>query len=416
MRSYRGCLFPRPSSKIMSPSTEDRLPSLFIVPLVRFFVIILLFIALLYRQPELSVLAIVVLGLVSGLKVWSRYALGGLFVRGTVDRERAFPGETLVLGLEVENRRFLPVWVQAGFRLSSSLLIPDTGPQTRDSGLLSYQKAGFRWELKAGKRGWYPVGPVRLRVSDFLGFFPREKIESLPLGVLIYPRIVPIRPVSLPRRELFGVPGRQSPVEDPIYILGTRDYQQRRPAKAIHWKASARHDRLQEKVYESSTQEKVLVVVEADRYAENRAEAEFERSLEAAVSLTRILDGQGFAVGLLSNGKTTGDERSWVRVRRDRGGMTAILEVTARLRMEASEGMGALLGRWPWMSWGLTCVYFSYDTEGFDPEVESFFRERRIPVLLVLCRAEKDPHGFHEMAGIRTVRLEDLMANEEARA
>ena len=417
MRSFGGCLFPPPSSRIMSPTVaEDRLPSLFIIPLVRLFVAILLFIALLYRQPELSVLAIVVLGLVSGLKVWSRYALSGLFVRGTVDRERAFPGETVVLGLEVENRRFLPAWVQAGVLLPSPLLGSDKDLLTGDSGLLSYQKAVFRWELEARKRGCHTVGPVRLRAADFLGFFPREKAEPLLLRILIYPRIVPVRPISLPRRELFGVPGRQSPVEDPIYILGTRDYQQRRPAKAIHWKASARHDRLQEKVYESSTQQKVLLVIEAGRYAEDRAEDEFERTLEASASLSRILDEQGFSVGLISNGKITGDERSWVRVSRDRGGMTAILEVMARLRMEASEGMGDLLGRWPWMSWGLSCVYFSYDFEGFPPEVESYFWERKIPVLLVLCGPETGPHGLPGMSGVKAILLEDLLAEEEARA
>ncbi|MBW1691959.1 MAG: DUF58 domain-containing protein, partial [Deltaproteobacteria bacterium] len=49
-------------------------------------------------------------------------------------------------------------------------------------------------------------------------------------------------------------------------MLGTRDYQNWRPARHIHWKASASHNRLQEKVFEPSEQEKVLLAVEVSQF------------------------------------------------------------------------------------------------------------------------------------------------------
>ena len=45
------------------------------------------------------------------------------------------------------------------------------------------------------------------------------------IDVIVYPRLVPLTPVRLPRRELFGIPGAKSPIEDPVYVYGTRRYQ-----------------------------------------------------------------------------------------------------------------------------------------------------------------------------------------------
>ncbi len=76
-------------------------------------------------------------------------------------------------------------------------------------------------------------------------------------------------------RELFGVPGVKSPVKDPVYILGTRDYQPSGPSRHIHWKASARHLKLQEKVFEPSEQEKVLLALEVGSFQKSLANEAF---------------------------------------------------------------------------------------------------------------------------------------------
>ena len=76
-----------------------------------------------------------------------------------------------------------------------------------------------------------------------------------------------LAPFNLPKRDFFGVPGGESPVNDPVYILGTSDYHYGRPSKYIHWKASARYQRLQEKVFDSSEQEKVLFLIDVGEFA-----------------------------------------------------------------------------------------------------------------------------------------------------
>ena len=265
---------------------EHRLPTLFIVPLIQFFVGLLLFIALLHGQRDLTVLAFLVLGMVIGARVWSRLSLSGIKSYSTVDRQKVFPGQTLTLKMSAENAKLLPVWLQIKVPVDGSLH-PFSRETTfaKESGLLWYQRVQFQWELTAQRRGVHEIGPAQVKVADPFGFFPREKEAQGSLHIIVYPRLVPLKPISLPRRDLFGVPGAKSPVQDPIYILGTRDYQHWQPARYIHWKASARHNRLQEKIFEPSEQEKVLLVVEVDQFAQNSAGASFERTLEVGASL-----------------------------------------------------------------------------------------------------------------------------------
>ena len=107
-------------------------------------------------------------------------------------------------------------------------------------------------------------------------------------------------------RDLFGVPGAKSPVKDPVYILGTRDYRPSGPSRHIHWKASARHLRLQENVFEPSQQEKVMLALEVRSFGKSTEKEAFEHTLEVIASLAVQLQDTGCAVGLVTNGVLTG--------------------------------------------------------------------------------------------------------------
>jgi uncharacterized protein (DUF58 family) len=366
---------------------ETRLPTVFIVPLMQFFVGILLFIGLLHGQRDLSVLALLVLGIVSGAKLWSRLSLSGITCYSTVDKQRVFPGETLALNIGAENAKFLPVWLRMKVPIEGPLN-PPSGENSfaKESGLLWYQRARFQWELVAQRRGIHRVGPPRIEVGDLFGFFHREREEHEDLHVVVYPRLIPLKPVFLPRRDFFGIPGAKSPVQDPIYILGTRDYQHWRPARYIHWKASARHNRLQEKVFEPSEQEKVLLVVEVDQFAQHNAEEGFERTLEAVASLALRLDQKGFAVGLVTNGIVVGGGPTILPIARNPQQLPALLEVLARLRMAAKGNLADTLYRGLELSWGMSCVHFSYEEGMTALATEGYFSHRKIPVVFVVCQ------------------------------
>ncbi len=376
---------------------ENREASIFSVPPVLFLAGVLLFVALLHAQRTLIIAAVLILGLMTLAKIWSRLSSSGVTCISTVDKDRLFPGERFTLKLRAENAKFLPVWLQVSLAAAADLVpCPEGAPSARQSGLLGYQGVHFRWELAARKRGVYQVGPPRLRIGDFLGFFLREREGVRTLDIIVYPRLIPLRPLPLPRRDFFGVPGTESPVQDPVYILGTRDYQHNQPARHIHWKASARHDRLQEKVFEPTVQEKVLLVLEVDQFAEKGAADEFERTLEVMASLAVQLDQKGYALGLATNGMPTGGGPSLLPVAGAPLQLSAILEILARVRMVRNGSLIDMLRKGLSLTWGVSCVHFSCQQDASTLAAENYFTIRRTMPLFVVCRppseASRDEH------------------------
>jgi uncharacterized protein (DUF58 family) len=362
-------------------------PSLFMIPLTLFLVGCLLFIALLYGHRDLTILTLLVLGLGTSAKLWARLSLSGMRCRSVVDRQKVFPGEKLTLKMEVENAKFLPVWFRVKVPVGNGLLLPsDVTPLIKEGSLVWYQRTRFEWGLTAQRRGVHQIGPSHIETGDLFAFFSKDKKSETFNSVIVYPRLIPLKSLSLPRRDFFGVPGAQSPVQDPIYILGTRDYQQGQPAKSIHWKASARHNRLQGKVFEPSEQEKVLLVVEVDQFARAKAEDEFEHTLEATASLAVRLTEQGYAVGLTTNGAIVGEGPAMIPVARNRGQLPAILEILARLRMESRGGLLETIQHGLDLPWGVSTVLFLFEEDKSTFVIRKYFEHRRIPVTFLVCR------------------------------
>ncbi|MGD9044427.1 MAG: hypothetical protein PVG06_11965, partial [Desulfobacterales bacterium] len=76
-----------------SEHLQDRDSTVFNYPLICILVAVILFIALLYRQSDLSLLAALVLILMAGSKAWSRLSLSRVFCSVHLDKRRAFPQE-----------------------------------------------------------------------------------------------------------------------------------------------------------------------------------------------------------------------------------------------------------------------------------------------------------------------------------
>jgi uncharacterized protein (DUF58 family) len=388
---------------------ESEVSTLLIIPLMQFFAGVLLFIALLNRTWELVMLTLLVLGMARGAKLWSRMSLSGITWDVTVDKQRVFPGEKLTLNIHAENTKFLPIWLQMKVSVDSSFQ-PFTGDTafTQESGLLWYQRVRFPWEFMAQRRGVHQVGLSHLRVGDLFGFFPREKPAKDRLHILVYPRLIPLKPFVLPKRDVWGAPGAKSPIHDPIYILGTRDYQHWQPAKYIHWKASARLNQLKEKVFEPSEQEKILLVVDVDQFARNNAEEHFERTLEVVASLAVRLHHQGCAVGLVTNGRVVEGGSRILPLASGPQQLPAILEVLAKLDMESTGNMAELFFCGINFPWGTSCVHFSYQHDGTTFATGEFFRRRKIPVVFLVCQS---PPAQEESVGNirgRTYHLDEI--------
>ncbi|MFQ5852603.1 MAG: DUF58 domain-containing protein [Candidatus Binatia bacterium] len=391
---------------------EGRLPSYFIVLPMQILVGVCLFISLLHGQRDLTLWAFLVLGITIGASLWSRLSLSGIRCSSMVDKHKLFPGESLALHVSAENAKFLPVWLQMSVPVEGALA-PSSGEMslTSECGLLWYQQARFNWGLVARRRGVYRVGPAHMKVGDLLGFFPREKRTEGDIHVIVYPRLVPLKPFSLPRRDFFGVPGAKSPVQDPIYILGTRDYQHWRPARHIHWKASARHNRLQEKVFEPSEQGKVLLAVEVNQFERDNASESFERTLEVVGSLAVQSHQRGYALGLVTNGVAEGG-LSILPMGKSPQQLPSILEILARLKMRANGNLADTLYRALELPWGVSCVHFSYEQDEGTRATAQYFSHRRIPMIFVVCSSRAPREGDGHKLGGKMYCLDEIRIEE----
>lgn len=384
------------------------IPSLFTITLIQLFVGVLLFVSLLYEQRELTVLTLLVLGLIGGLWLWARLSLSGLKCHLRVDRGKIFPDEPITLTISAENGKPLPVWIE--MLVPINLLQTSSGRNVlrQESSLLWYQRTQWQWKLSAGRRGVYQVGPVHILAGDLFSFFSREQKIEESHSIVVYPRLVPLKSFSFPKRDFFGVPKARSPVQDPIYILGTRDYERRQPSKYIHWKASARHNRLQEKVFEPTVQEKVLLAVDVSPFAARGEEHAFERMLEVAASLAVRLDRQGHSVGLAANGVIKGGGRAIVPVTRNDQQLPTILEVLARLEMIPERDIKETVRRGLTDAWGISCALFSFEADEDVYSVREYLGRRHTPAVFFVYRPASESDENHQELEPRFYCLDDL--------
>ena len=360
---------------------QDRESTVFNYPLILLFVALILFLALLFRYNDLALLAALVLLLMAGSKAWSLISLSRVSCSIQLDKSRAFPEETVTLTTIVDNAKFLPVWVGIQWPRSHVLGSMDEASNApQESGLLWHQRARFRRSLKALRRGVYQVGPSHISTSDFFGFFKSKKKLNEIVPILVYPRLVELKTVDLPKHDLFGTPGNHSPVKDPVYIMGTHDYHPSRPSRHIHWKASARQLRLQEKIFEPSEQGKIMMVLDAGTFEENQAKDPFEYTLEVIASLMVQWTKTRLAVGFMTNADTQGGGATVIPTGRSPKQLVTILETLARLQMTSQTKLPRIMHQGLGPRRGVHYAYFCYRNDRESDEMSRICRKRRIPL------------------------------------
>jgi len=263
---------------------------------------------------------VILLGLIlsaAGLsKLWSRFSLVGVSCHRLVSERRAFPGEHIELRLRLVNRKLLPLpWIQmddeipVGFAPDVSLPPSNRtgfGFLSKATALLWYTGVSWKHRLYCHKRGYYTLGPITVSSGDIFGFYPRSTTEHSIEHVIVYPRVFPIAQLGIPSLYPLGETTAERRIfEDPGRVIGVRDYTPRDSRRHIHWKASARHQNLQVKVFEPTTTLKVALFLAIDSFQhdEPRGEEDFEMGISTAASVANHLIEQRSSVGLFVNSR-----------------------------------------------------------------------------------------------------------------
>jgi len=297
-------------------------------------------------------LLLALVGLASHL--WTRYCLAGVSYGRRFGSMRLFFGEETDLYVEIVNAKPLPLaWLRAedefpaDLELLSGRLLYSHLPRRRLLvNLLSlrwYERVTRHYRLRGVRRGAWQFGPAEITSGDIFGFATRQERLTEKQIVLVYPRLVPLTALGLPARHPFGdfkTPRRV--MEDPIRLMGAREYVPGDSFRYIHWKATARRQELQTRVFEPSATRPLAIFLNIntfDQVYEGLDPELQEFAITAAASMAHWAREEGYQVGLYVNSVVQpGGERIRIRPGSHPDQLTWILEALAKV---------VSYGRWP---------------------------------------------------------------------
>ena len=323
---------------------------------------------LLLHQTGLCAIAVFVLTAAAAGRLWNRYSLRNVEYVRTLSEKRAFLGETVDVTLQITNRKLLPVpWLQIDdeYHLPLTVLSGDTRLSSKAGiGLLSammslrwFERVRWHYRLRCSSRGVYSFGPTHFQSGDPFGLFECQTSQRTLDWLIVYPEVKPIQSLTLPPKEPFGeVKARQRIFEDPTRAIGIRDYQSEDAFRRIHWKATARRQRLQVKVFEPTTTFQLVIFLNMatmPRHWQGTIPELLERAISVAASIANHAVEKRFQVGLLANGCwPQSDQPLKVLPSRSSEQLTRILEALAAVSAVPTVAIETLLNvestRLPW--------------------------------------------------------------------
>lgn len=356
-------------------------------------------------------------------RLWSRFSLHGVGCGRAISEDRVFAGETVELRVRLVNRKILPLpWVQLSHMVPDQLEIRDASPESGQSdsqrilsysiSLFWYSAVNWRHNLLCRKRGYYPLGNLTVISGDIFGLYPRSGIYTSDDTIIVYPRIFPIEQFGLPSINPLGeTQAKRRIFEDQTRTIGVREYSPHDSLRYIHWKASARQQNLQVKVFEPTTTLKIALFIVVDSFRSSDEDG-FELGVSAAASLANYIIQKRSQVGLFANALSSVFSDS-IQMAPAGGNaqMVGILEALARVTSRPSGAFEDFFqnvqGNLPW---GTTCVFIldepltafpdllsSLKESGFKSVVLQIGKQRRNDSgLATIWRTLKSPEGLRD--------------------
>jgi uncharacterized protein (DUF58 family) len=356
-------------------------------------------------------------------RLWSHFSLHGVSYQRSLNPRRAFIGETVELTITIENRKLLPVgWVRIDDEWPEGLCLVDsedihpsavTGRDVLRNAfsLQWYERVRRHYQIQCTARGYYRLGPMRAVSGDIFGMYRTDHRFFDFDWLIVYPRVLPIEELGLPPKDPLGeTTARQRIFEDPSRTIGVRDHQPEDDFRRVHWKATARKQELQVKVYEPTTSFAIVTflnVATFDKYWLGTIPELLERAITVAASICSYAYERRYVVGLIANGSIPrSDQPLRVLPGRDPQQLTRVLQALAAVTPIATRDIAELLTEEsPRLPWGATLIVV---TAHVNEELESvILRLHAAGRRLVLVSLSPDPPNPLIAQEILTYHLPD---------
>lgn len=259
-------------------------------------------------------------------RIWKRLCLERVVYSRVLTEHRLFVGERTAMTITLENRKPVPVpWIEVRESLPRGMPVtgvrthaggtPGTQTLQRGAALGMHDRLDWPLELRAVRRGYFRVGPTRLRSGDLFGFFEREEEVGRPIdGIVVYPHTYTLGDLGFDSARPFGEQRGGSRIyEDPSRIVGVRDYQPSDPLRRVDWHATARVGRMQSRLYEPSRTQAMVIALNIPTFEYSWQGSDpvlLERGVSVAASIARWASEAGSSVGLIANGSFPDADRT----------------------------------------------------------------------------------------------------------
>jgi uncharacterized protein (DUF58 family) len=338
-----------------------------------------------------------------GSFVWSWTAVNWVGIRRYTQARRAQVGRTLDEIFVVRNTGLLPkLWLEIRDHSNlpnhnASYVVPTLMP-----------RRSYRWEAHTvcTRRGEYTLGPMTIVSGDPFGLFQFPRQIAAMSSIIVYPPTVPIHRFATPIGTLSGGEAvRRRTHFVTTNAAGVRDYQPGDSFNRIHWRSTARRDRLLVKEFELDPLADVWIFLDLARGSlverpqaradggpifaphPNLPPSTEEYGVTIAASLAQYFVGKGRALGFV----TYSPYREIVQPDRGPRQLTRILEILAIARSETDLSLRQMLAlEANFLGRGVSAVIVTASQDpGWAAEAHTLAR-RGIRVICVLI----DPRSF----------------------
>ncbi|MGC8838653.1 MAG: DUF58 domain-containing protein [Anaerolineae bacterium] len=355
-------------ARVVDPTKETQFSEAWII-----LALLLTGIGYVLAQPGLLLIAVFLLTVLPVAWLWNRLALWGVRYQRILGERRAFVGETITLTVQVDNRKPLPIsWLKVTDQIPVELepldgaVSPSHNPLYNVLPLLFslrwFERVQQTYHLTCRHRGFHRLGPAVIQSGDLFGLFGSRWREPEGDLLIVYPRVRRLEEWGLPPKEFLGSLRTDLQIfEDPARTMGVRDYHPYDGFRRIHWKATARRQALQSRVYEPSTSHNVLIAVNVatfPRHWHGVDEELLEEVISVAASIAQYAVERRQPVGLIANGSWPhADQPIKVLPGRSPVQLTSILEALAAVTPFATAPIEDLLAQEsPRLPWSATVV------------------------------------------------------------
>ncbi len=325
------------------------------------------------QSNSLLVLAALLLVVIPVAWAWNRVALYRVSYERQLSEHRVFVGETVDLSVRVSNRKILPLaWVTIDDRFPETLApenktlapshTPLSGYLSQRAALGAHERARWDYRIPCKHRGFYTLGPARIKSGDLFGLFEREYVSPRTDRVIVYPRVSSMEDWGLPPKDPLGEVKARVPIfDDATRPRGVRDYRPDDAPKHIHWRATARRGELQVKVYDPTIAYQWVLFVNVATFEhvwQGTDPALLERVISLAASIAYFAVEQKYSVGLIANGTwPESDQRLKILPSRDPNHLRHVLEALAAITSFVTTPIETLMRHESAnLAWGATFV------------------------------------------------------------